>query len=82
MVSSKSAEDLMMTIAVGAVLAARALNLGQFALKMDLDSAHRIGLSNQNVLMDDFSSDGQSILAPQNGDWSVIPKYIQQQLYR
>ena len=58
-------------------------DLGQFALKMDLNDAKtaRIGLSNQNVLIDDQSSDGQYILQPQNHDWGVIPKYVQQHLY-
>ncbi len=59
-------------------------DLSQFALKMDLNdskTAH-IGLSNQNVLADGTASDGGYILSPQNGDWSVIPKYIQQHLYQ
>ncbi len=58
-------------------------DLGQFALKMDLNDAKtaHIGLSNQNVLIDDKSSDGQYILQPQNHDWKVIPPYIQQHLY-
>ena len=59
-------------------------DLSEFALKMDLNdskTAH-IGLSNQNVLEDSTASDGGYILRPQNGDWSVIPKYIQQHLYQ
>ncbi len=58
-------------------------DLSEFALKMDLNDAKtaHIGLSNQNVLMDATASDGGYILQPQNGDWSVIPKYIQQHLY-
>lgn len=58
-------------------------DLSEFALKMDLNDpkAAHIGLSNQNVLVDAQSSDGQYILQPQNGDWSLIPKYIQQHLY-
>jgi LCP family protein required for cell wall assembly len=58
-------------------------DLSQFALKMDLNDpkAAHIGLSNQNVLADGQSNDGQYILQPQNGDWSLIPKYIQQHLY-
>jgi LCP family protein required for cell wall assembly len=55
-------------------------DLAEFALKMDLNDAHRVGLSNQNVLMD-ATSGGQYILQPQNGDWSLIPTYIQRQLY-
>jgi len=58
-------------------------DLSQFALKMDLNdskTAH-IGLSNQNVLVDNTAPDGGYILSPQNGDWGAIPKYIQQHLY-
>ncbi len=58
-------------------------DLSAFALKMNLNdpkTAH-IGLSNQNVLVDSSSSDGQSILQPQNGDWAAIPAYIKQHLY-
>jgi polyisoprenyl-teichoic acid--peptidoglycan teichoic acid transferase len=57
-------------------------DLGEFALKMDLNDAHRVGLSNDNVLADTTSSDGQDILLPQNNDWALIPAYIQQQLYK
>lgn len=56
-------------------------DLTQFALKMDLKDAHRVGLSNANVLVDANSDDGQSILLPQNNDWTLIPAYIQKQLY-
>ena len=58
-------------------------DLAAFAMKMNLNDpkAAHIGLSNQNVLQDSQSSDGQYILQPQNGDWSLIPKYIQQHLY-
>ncbi|GAC1391664.1 MAG: hypothetical protein NVS4B11_09330 [Ktedonobacteraceae bacterium] len=58
-------------------------DLSEFALKMDLNDAKtaHIGLSNQNVLVDDTSSDGQYILQPRNGDWKAIPAYIQQHLY-
>lgn len=57
-------------------------DLSQFAMKMDLNDAHRVGLSNANVLEDTFSDDGQSILLPRGNNWSLIPTYIQQQLYR
>lgn len=57
-------------------------DLAQFALKMDLNDAHRVGLSNANVLEDTFSDDGQSILLPRGNNWSLIPTYVQQQLYR
>jgi polyisoprenyl-teichoic acid--peptidoglycan teichoic acid transferase len=51
-----------------------------FAQKMNMSSAHRIGLSNQNVLVDAVSNDGQDILQPQNGDWSAVRSYVAQQL--
>jgi len=56
-------------------------DLMQFALKMDLNNAHRVGLSNQNVLVDDTASDGEAILAPANGNWQAIKDYVKQQLY-
>jgi polyisoprenyl-teichoic acid--peptidoglycan teichoic acid transferase len=56
-------------------------DLAMFALKMDLNNAHRVGLSFSNVLMNSKSSDGQDILLPQNGDWNLIKTYINQQLY-
>jgi LCP family protein required for cell wall assembly len=56
-------------------------DLSQFALKMDLNAAHRVGLSVSNVLEYATSSDGQSILQPINNDWTQIPPYIQKQLY-
>ncbi len=57
-------------------------DLSAFALKMDLNdpNAAHIGLSNQNVLQDSQSPDGQYILTA-NGDWNAIPAYIQQHLY-
>ncbi|HLJ35610.1 MAG TPA: LCP family protein [Ktedonobacteraceae bacterium] len=55
-------------------------DLAQFALKMDLNDAHHVGLSNQNVLMDS-SSGGQYILLPQNNNWQLIKDYVKQQLY-
>jgi LCP family protein required for cell wall assembly len=56
-------------------------DLGFFSLKMDLNQAHRIGLSNQNVLVDSQSSDGQYILVPQNNNWQLIIDYVRQHLY-
>jgi LCP family protein required for cell wall assembly len=58
-------------------------DLAAFALKMNLNDPHtaHIGLSNQNVLMDSQSSDGQYILVPQNGDWQAIINYVKQHLY-
>jgi LCP family protein required for cell wall assembly len=59
-------------------------DLSAFSLKMDLNDPHtpHIGLSNQNVLMDSTSNDGQYILLPANGNWNAIPAYINQQLYK
>jgi hypothetical protein len=48
--------------------------------KLDVNHAKRIGLSNQNVLVDSSAADGQYILAPQKGNWDLIKQYIQQQL--
>lgn len=56
-------------------------DLMQFALKMDLNNAHHVGLSNQNVLVDATASDGEYILRPANNDWQAIIKYVKQQLY-
>lgn len=56
-------------------------DLATFAQKMDLNGAHRVGLSTSNVLENANSDDGQSILLPINGDWAQIPPYIQKQLY-
>jgi polyisoprenyl-teichoic acid--peptidoglycan teichoic acid transferase len=56
-------------------------DLAQFALKMDLNNAHRVGLSFSNVLTDGTSNDGQDIVLPKNGDWNAIKTYINQQLY-
>ncbi|MGH2506107.1 MAG: LCP family protein [Ktedonobacteraceae bacterium] len=56
-------------------------DLAEFAQKMDLNGAHHVGLTNDNVLVDATSDDGQDILLPKNGDWSLLPTYIQQQIY-
>lgn len=56
-------------------------DLMQFSLKMDLNTAHRVGLSNQNILMDSVASDGEAILLPRNGNWQGIIDYVKQQLY-
>jgi LCP family protein required for cell wall assembly len=55
-------------------------DLAQFALKMDLNNAHRVGLSFSNVLTG-TNIDGQSVVVPQNGNWQLIKDYIHQQLY-
>ena len=57
-------------------------DLAQFAMKMDLNNAHRVVLSFSNVLNDTTSSDGQDILLPKNVDWNAIKTYIKQQLYK
>ena|SRR5438270_3852300 len=56
-------------------------DLMQFALKMDLTNAHRVGLSNQNVLADGTAPGGEYILKPANGNWQAIVDYVKQQLY-
>jgi LCP family protein required for cell wall assembly len=58
-------------------------DLTAFALKMNLNDPHtaHIGLSNQNVLVDAQSNDGQDILLPRNDDWQAIKDYIAQHLY-
>jgi polyisoprenyl-teichoic acid--peptidoglycan teichoic acid transferase len=56
-------------------------DLGLFSTKMDLNTAHRVGLSNDNVLMDATSSDGQYILLPANGNWQAIKDYVNKNLY-
>ena len=55
-------------------------DLASFALKMDLNGAHKLGLTNDNVLVDS-SANGQYILAPRNNDWSLITLYVKQGLY-
>ncbi|HEY6540418.1 MAG TPA: LCP family protein [Ktedonobacteraceae bacterium] len=55
-------------------------DLASFALKMDLNGAHRLGLTNNNVLVDS-SANGQYILAPRNNDWQGIVTYVKQGLY-
>ena len=57
-------------------------DLAQFAMKMDLNHAHRVGLSFSNVLNATTSRDGQDILLPKNDDWNAIKRYIKQQLYQ
>ena len=58
-------------------------DLARFVLAMDLNSPNtpHIGLTNANVLQDSSLSDGTYILAPQGGNWNIIPPYIQQRLY-
>lgn len=54
-------------------------DLGEFTLKMDMNDpkAAHIGLSTSNVLVSDSSYN----LIPKNDDWTIIPPYIQQNLY-
>jgi polyisoprenyl-teichoic acid--peptidoglycan teichoic acid transferase len=47
-----------------------------FMQKLDFTSAAHVGLSNQNVLTDATSSDGQAILLPRNDDWAAIQRYV------
>jgi len=55
-------------------------DLALFARKLDMNNAARVGLSNQNVLVDAQASDGEAILQPANGDWGAIPRYVAGQL--
>lgn len=57
-------------------------DLGSFALKMDLQDAHRVGISVSNVLVYATADDGESIVLPTGNNWGLIPTYIQQQLYQ
>ncbi|GAC1521743.1 MAG: hypothetical protein NVS3B14_22950 [Ktedonobacteraceae bacterium] len=56
-------------------------DLAFFALKMNLANAHKLGLTNDNVLTDAVSSDGQDILLPRNNNWQAIIDYVKQGLY-
>ncbi|HKV86294.1 MAG TPA: LCP family protein [Ktedonobacterales bacterium] len=51
-------------------------DLALFAEKIDATHAGHIGLTNQNVLVDSQSADGQDILLPANGDWNAIKAYV------
>jgi LCP family protein required for cell wall assembly len=55
-------------------------DLALFAQKLDLSHAARVGLSDQNVLVNSQSSDGQDILQPANGDWGAVKQYVAQHL--
>jgi polyisoprenyl-teichoic acid--peptidoglycan teichoic acid transferase len=56
-------------------------DLAEFALHMDLTNAHRLGLTNDNVLVDFVTSDGQAALEPRNS-WQDIITYVQNGLYK
>lgn len=51
-------------------------DLTLLATNVDINHAALVGLSNDNVLVDAVSDDGQDILEPANGDWGVIQRYI------
>ncbi len=53
-----------------------------FVLKMDLNFAHHLGLTNENVLVDATSNAGKAILLPKNNDWRAIVDYINHGLYQ
>ncbi len=55
-------------------------DLAEFALHMDLSNAHRLGLNNDNVLVDAVV-DGQDVLLPRNNDWQAIVGYLNHGLY-
>ncbi len=58
-------------------------DLARFVLAMNLNDPKtpHIGLTNGNVLQDANLPDGTYVLEPQGGDWTQIPKYINQRLY-
>jgi LCP family protein required for cell wall assembly len=58
-------------------------DLAEFTLKMNLNDPHtaHVGLSNQNVLADSQTNDGQYILTAANGNWQAIQDYVKQHLY-
>ena len=55
-------------------------DLALFSRKMDFTHGHRVGLTDQNVLVDAQSDDGQDILVPANGDWNAVRQYVASQL--
>lgn len=55
-------------------------DLTLFTRKMDMNHAARVGLSDQNVLVDAQAGDGESILQPANGDWGAVSRYVASQL--
>ncbi|HEV2662519.1 MAG TPA: hypothetical protein VGU68_18085, partial [Ktedonobacteraceae bacterium] len=58
-------------------------DLARYVLAMNLNDPKtpHIGLTNGNVLQDANLPDGTYVLQPQGGDWTQIPKYINQRLY-
>ncbi|MFI5272669.1 MAG: LCP family protein, partial [Ktedonobacterales bacterium] len=56
------------------------LELTQLSRKLDLTHAAHAGLTNDNVLVDAQTSDGQDILLPANGDWNAVRQYVAQQI--
>lgn len=54
-------------------------DLGLFAEKMDFNNAAHVGLTDQNVLVDSQSSDGQDILLPADS-WDAVHQYVAQNL--
>lgn len=48
--------------------------------KADVNHAARIGLTDQNVLENAVTDDGQDILEPANGDWNLIQQYVSERL--
>jgi LCP family protein required for cell wall assembly len=51
-------------------------DLIRYTQKLDFTNATHIGLTNQNVLVDAQSNDGQDILLPANGDWNAIRQFV------
>ena len=44
------------------------------------DEQHSVVLSTQNVLVNDVSTDGQSILVPEGGDYTVLHRFVRARL--
>jgi LCP family protein required for cell wall assembly len=55
-------------------------DLSLVGTRVNVDQAGLVGLTNQNVLMDAVSDDGQDILEPENGDWNLVQQYVAQHL--
>jgi hypothetical protein len=55
-------------------------DLALFSTKLNFAHASHVGLTDQNVLVDAQSDDGQDILLPANGDWSAVQQYVAQHL--
>ena len=48
--------------------------------RQSVNEKHSVVLSTQNVLVNDVSSDGQSILLPRGGDYAALHRFVRSQL--